>query len=71
MAEDRELAAAIVFLQKLPGRIDAYANQVATVGASMASPSGTGIGARVAKERLELRREIGLHASALERVYRG
>ena len=71
MAENRELAAAIVFLQKLPGRIDAYAHDVAAVGASMASPSGTGVGARVSRLRTELRTEIAMHAEVLERIYRG
>lgn len=70
MTDDRELAAAIVFLQKLPARLDRLCADVASVGASMGSPSGTGIGAKVSRDRSALLADIGQHRATLERRYR-
>jgi len=70
VAEDLELAAAIVFLQKLPARLDTLLSDSAQVGASLGGGHGTGIGAKVSRDRSQLLAEIGAHRATLERRYR-
>ena len=71
MAEDRELARALVLLQKLPGRIDALASLAASLGASSmaATPLALERNKDLSTMRADLRADIAAALPVLERYY--